>query len=432
LKISVSGIRGIYPNELNPYTALIWANAFCNYLDGKNIIISRDTRKSGNILYPIVVNTALSTCKNVYSLSICPTPTSLFIIKQLNLDGGIIITASHNPIEYNALKLAIRNRFLFEEELENLKNYLNNLNFSSCIGDLIYAENSYKIHISSIVDFVGLKIVNSSLKVAIDCVNGAGYKAFPELIEKFGIKNIIKINCDNSGIFTRNPEPRIEHLKHLEELKDECDLIFATDPDGDRLLFGIKNYGLFSEEWTILVGIYEILQREKGDIVVNYSTTMLVDFIAKEFGVKVIRSKVGEANVIKKIEETKSIVGGEGNGGIIYPKFNKTRDGLLSLGLILNSYVEGRIFKIINNFPRTYFIKEKIENNNFDEIKEKFLKEFSNFEKNFEDGLYLKENDGWIHIRPSNTEPIIRVYAESINKKFIDYVLDFIRRSFNK
>ncbi|MEO0144444.1 MAG: hypothetical protein ABIL49_03720 [candidate division WOR-3 bacterium] len=427
MKISVSGIRGVYPTQMNPYSALIWTNAFCNFLEGKNIIISRDTRYSGKVLYPIVLNTALSTCKNVYSLSICPTPTSLFIIKELNLDGGIIITASHNPSEYNALKLAIKNRFLFEEELEKLKEKLNNLEFSSCIGEVIYAENSYKIHLDKIVDFVGFKLYNSSMKVAIDCVNGAGYKAFPELLEKFGIKNIIKINCDNSGIFTRNPEPRKEHLKHLEQLLNECDLVFATDPDGDRLLFGVKNYGLLSEEYTLLIGISEILERKKGDIVVNYSTTMLVEFIAKKYNVNVIRSKVGEANVLKKIYQTNSIVGGEGNGGVIYPAFNETRDGLLSMGLILNSYIEGRIFKILDELPKTYFIKEKVENFEFEKIKEIFLNEFGDFEKNFEDGLYLRKNNSWIHIRASNTEPIIRVYAESLEKEFVDYVKSLIK-----
>ncbi|MEN3039897.1 MAG: hypothetical protein ABDI07_12275, partial [Candidatus Kryptonium sp.] len=175
-------------------------------------------------------NTALSTCKNVYTLSICPTPTTLFIVKSLNLDGGIIVTASHNPIEYNALKLAIKDRFLFENELENLKNYVGKIKFSSCIGEIIYSENAYKMHLDSIVDFVGFKLINSNMKIAIDCVNGATYRAFPELLEKFGIKNIIKINCEDSGVFTRNPEPRAEYLKELEKLLDECDLVFATDP----------------------------------------------------------------------------------------------------------------------------------------------------------------------------------------------------------
>ncbi len=427
MKVSVSGIRGIYPNELNPYTTLVWVNAFCNFLKGKNIIVARDTRPSGKVLYPIAINTALSSCKNVYTLSICPTPTSLFVIKFLNLDGGIIITASHNPSEYNALKLAIGNRFLFEEELEELKNHLNSLSFSSCIGDIVYSENVYKIHLDSIVDFVGLKLYNSSIKIAIDCANGAGYKAFPELLEKFGIKNIIKINCESSGIFTRNPEPKVEHLKHLENLLDECDLVFATDPDGDRLLFGLKNYGLFSEEYTLLIGLSEILERYRGDIVVNYSTTMLVEFIAKKYNVNVMRSKVGEANVIKKILETNSLAGGEGNGGVIYPKFNQTRDGLLSLGLILSSFVDKRIFKILDELPRTYFIKEKIEDSNFENLKEKFLNEFKNFEVNVEDGLYLRRDNSWIHIRPSNTEPIIRVYAESLDEKFVDYVKALIK-----
>ncbi|MCS7245881.1 MAG: hypothetical protein N2504_02310 [candidate division WOR-3 bacterium] len=427
MKISVSGIRGIYPDEINPYSALVWTNAFCNFLEGKNLVISRDTRLSGKVLYPIVLNTALSTCKNVYTLSVCPTPTTLYIIKSLSLDGGIIITASHNPSEYNALKLAIGDRFLFEDELEVLKSYLGKMKFSSCIGEVVYSENAYKLHLDSIVDFVGFKLVNSNMKIGIDCVNGATYKVFPELLEKFGIRNIIKINCEDSGIFTRNPEPRPEYLKSLEGLLDKCDLVFATDPDGDRLVFGVKNYGILSEELTLVVGISEILEREKGDIVVNYSTTILVEFIAREYGVNVIRSKVGEANVLRKIIEINGIAGGEGNGGIIYPKFNKTRDGLLSLGLILNSYIEGRLIKILNNLPKTYNIKEKVENVEFEKLKSLFLGEFKDFEKNLEDGLYLRKNNSWIHIRPSNTEPIIRIYAESLDKNFYDYLLEFIK-----
>ncbi|MEO0202610.1 MAG: hypothetical protein ABIL37_02670 [candidate division WOR-3 bacterium] len=426
MKVSISGIRGLYPDELNPHSALVWTNAFCNFLEGKDIIISRDTRPSGKVLYPIVLNTAISTCKNVYSLSICPTPTSLFIIKELNLDGGIIITASHNPAEYNALKLAIKNRFLFEDELENLKKYLNNLKFSNCIGEIIYSENAYKLHLDKIVNFLGFKLHNSPIKVAIDCVNGAGYKVFPELLEKFGVSNILKINCDNSGIFTRNPEPRIDYLNHLKSLLEEYDLVFATDPDGDRLLFGIKNYGLLSEEYTLLIGLSEILERKKGNIVVNYSTTLLVEFIAKKYNVNVIRSKVGEANVIKKIFETGSVVGGEGNGGVIYPEFNQTRDGLLSMGLILNSYIEGRIFKILDELPKTHFLKEKIESMEFERVKDIFLREFREFDKNFEDGLYLRKGYNWIHIRTSNTEPIMRVYAESLDESFLNYVKNLI------
>jgi phosphomannomutase len=426
LKVSVSGIRGVVPQDLNPKTIIEWVNAFCNYLEGKKLLLSRDTRKSGKLFYPIVLNTALMTCKNVYSVSVAPTPTSLFIIKELDLDGGIIITASHNPENWNALKLAKKNRFLYQSELNQLLENLTKTKWSNCIGETIFSENAYKIHIDKIIDFVGLKITNSSLKIAIDCVNGAGYKIFPELVEKIGIKHIKKINCEDSGVFTRNPEPTKEHLNHLEALLDECDLVFATDPDGDRLVFGLKGFGILPEDFTVAVGLNEILKRHKGNIVVNYSTSIVVDFIAQKHNVQVIRSKVGEANVVEKIEQTGAVAGGEGNGGLIVPKFNPTRDGLLSMAFIISSYVEGDLTKIVREIPKTYYTKEKIENANFELLKESFISSFGDFESNIEDGLYLRKNYSWIHIRPSNTEHIIRVYAESIDKKFIEEIKKFL------
>ncbi len=441
LLFTVSGLRGIVGETLTPDVIMQYTHAFVRANGEGTYYLGRDTRPHGDMVRTAVISTLLASGCDVVDTGIVPTPTLLFVVREKNAKGGIVVTASHNPMEWNALKLVKEGGvFTFDDDVKKIKEFLSSdyvwVEWNH-VGRLSNYPGAIDDHIDKILqsEYVNPdKIKRANLRVAVDTVNGANYFALPHLLERLGIREIKCLNCEPTGIFPHPPEPRKENLRELDEVlsKGEADIGFATDPDGDRLLVGFKGIGLLTEEHTIVLAVPQVLKHRKTDIVVNLSTSMMIEAIAKRFGVEVLRSKVGEANVVQKMQSIGSAFGGEGNGGVIVPEINATRDSLVGAALILSRVAEEGVDKVIQDLPPKFvLVKEKV---NFrveiprkeliEELKPDFVDE--------SDGLYLRKEDYWVHVRPSNTEPIMRIYAEAKNEELVKRLVDKTRKVLEK
>ena len=428
LMVSISGIRGIVGDGLDPQVLVKYTSAYADFIGKGTIVIGRDARITGEMVKSIVTGTLLSKGFNVIDIGICPTPTVQYTVKTLGAQGGIAISASHNPNEWNALKL-LNSTGQFMTPEENIK-MLGLLNSSDSkfvpwekIGKLTLFENGLKRHVH---DAMQLKYVNidqirkRKFKIVADCVNGAGAYVIPDLLRQFGCE-VIELDCEKTGVFTRMPEPLPENLtitmKAVAEHK--ADLGIVVDPDVDRLVLISNDGSPLGEENTITMAVNFILSKEKGNSVVNLSTTRSVDDIAKKYGCKVFRSAVGEANVVKKMKEVDAIIGGEGSGGVIYPALHYGRDALVGISLILQQLTEygGSISEFKKTLPSYFIAKKKIVlgNINPDDVIKKLMVKYSKANINSEDGLRIDFTDHWVHFRKSNTEPIIRIITEAQN-----------------
>ncbi|MDB4859793.1 phosphoglucosamine mutase [Candidatus Marinimicrobia bacterium] len=420
---SISGIRGIVGETLNKTVVNSYSNIFSSIQPVGDILLARDTRPHGKELYESILKTLTRTGRNVVDCGIIPTPTAQFIIKEKELSGGIVITASHNPVEWNGLKFLDNDGcFLNANKMEKLlsENPKSiNLNKS---GYIIEAKSAYQNHIQNILGLNCIdinKIRNKKFKVVVDTVNGAAYKALPEILEKLNC-NIIKIYCSNDGTFPRGTEPIPSNLNDLSNavIKNNADIGFATDPDADRLAI-VDNHGnAIGEESTLVLALESYLKYHKDSqkIVTNLSSSMAVDVIAHRYNSTVERSSVGEINVVEKMKEISSSIGGEGNGGVILDESHLGRDSLVASILILNHLAQSNlsIDKIVSNIPVYKIIKDKIALKNdidFEYVKRIFKNEKVTFIEF--DGLKIIWESKWIHIRKSNTEPIIRIISEA-------------------
>ncbi len=419
LLFTVSGLRGVVGETLTPDVILKYTHAFAKVMGEGVYFIGRDTRPHGEMVKSAAVSALLGTGNDVVDIGIVPTPTLLFMVREKEAQGGIVVTASHNPVEWNALKLVRSDGiFTFAEDVEKIKSVLEeSYKWAGWdrVGSLKFYDRAIDDHIDRILSspYVDLESVrNARFRVAVDAVNGANYHALPHLLERMGAE-VIKLNCEPTGIFPHPPEPRRENLKELDDLlkRGEADIGFATDPDGDRLLVGFRDVGLLTEEHTLVLAAPQVLRHKKSDIVVNLSTSMMIEEVAKKFGVNVVRTKVGEANVVQKMKEIGSVFGGEGNGGVIVPEINATRDSLVGAALILYRVASEGIDNVLN-FPRYHLFKDKV-NFKVEIPEDKLVEVFSPNYIDRSDGLYLRGSDFWVHIRPSNTEPIMRIYVES-------------------
>ncbi len=417
---SVSGLRGIVGESLTIPLVVKYTSAFARHNGGKLYFVGQDTRPHSVAIKLAVISTLLSLGKEVVDFGVVPTPTLLLAIRERKADGGVMITASHNPIEWNALKFANKNGLFISGEdvvkVEKLSQEEPPWSRFNEFKPLRQNVNAIKDHIEKILEnpFINVSLIRKrKFKVVCDCINGAAYSAIPALLAELGAE-VFCINCDDSGEFTRNPEPKKEHLMELEELlfEKDADIAFATDPDGDRLLVGFRDIGLISEEYTVPLSAYYILSKKKGDVVVNLSTSMMIEHVAEKFKVNVFRTAVGEANVVKMMIEKDAVIGGEGNGGVIFPAINACRDSLTGIAIILSLIAEEDIYSIYSSIPRFYMRKKQMKY--YSELPvEKLEKAFKGFKVDLTDGVYLRKKDAWIHIRKSNTEPIVRIYAES-------------------
>lgn len=426
LMVSISGIRGIVGDGLDPQTIIKYSSAFAEFCGKGKIVIGRDARITGEMVKNLITGTLLAKGNDVIDIGICPTPTVLLNIKELHAVGGIAISASHNPNEWNALKLMNKDgEFMTPEENKEMLSHLEKCEDSyrpwNSIGKYTEYKEGLENHIRKALSFKYLDIPSikkRKFRVLLDCVNGAGVYAMPPLLERLGCE-VIELNCSKSGIFPRLPEPIPENLIETMKAvkKNNADIGIVVDPDVDRLVLITNEGEPFGEENTITQAVKYILSKDKGNCVVNLSTTRGVDDAAAVHGCKVFRSPVGEANVVKKMKEVNAVIGGEGSGGVIYPDLLFGRDALAGTVIMLQHLLEfgGSMGELKRALPQYFILKSKIDigSKNPDEVILKIVKKYSNEKINREDGLRIDFSDHWVHLRKSNTEPIIRCIVEA-------------------
>ena len=438
---SISGVRGLIDSHLTTKVIECYARAFHSHLKPGLIFIGRDSRPSGEDLLDSFANELVRLGRDVIICGIVPTPTVQFMVERSEAAGGIIITASHNPIEWNGIKFVRSDGTFFHpndcDHLFELFDKDKALNDVKSPGMVFPDQNSILKHAIntielSCIDFKAIK--KRQFKVVIDAVNGAGSAALPLLLEYLGC-DVIKLYCEGNGEFKRGTEPLPENLIDLGKLvlDNNADVGFAVDPDADRLAVVDETGKPIGEEYTLVVAAEGYINNRKKEeiFVTNLSSSMALDKLAEKHSCSVERSAVGEINVVQKMLALNSELGGEGNGGVILKESHLGRDSLVGVAMVLNrmSQEETKISKIHSSLPQFHIMKDKIILDGVDKnIVEKKVKSiFSDAEINSNDGLKLIWNDCWIHIRTSNTEPIMRIYAEAPSKKVAEKLVEQVK-----
>lgn len=426
--ISVSGIRGIFGTDLTPQNLSKFTAAYGTWLEGGTVVVGRDSRVTGQLCEDIVSATLASVGCDVVKVGIVPTPTVAMGVLKHKAAGGIIISASHNPAEWNALKLLNeKSEFLDANQGKKVIEIADSGEFAyqpyDKIGTIKEDPDMLDDHIQKILDLPYInknEIAAKNFSVAVDAVNGAGSEALPRLLEKLGVNTVHKLHCTPNGIFPHNPEPLPAHLNEICELVKEkkVDLGVVTDPDADRLALVDDTGKLFGEEYTQATAFDFILGKTQGACATNLSSSRVSDDVAREHGQKCYRSAVGEINVVKVMQEQDAIIGGEGNGGVICPDLHYGRDALVGTAMVLQHLAEKGISssEYRASLPDYFMSKNKIQldelGKDADEVLEMVNQHFSSLDPNTVDGVKIDFAEGWIHLRKSNTEPIIRIYSE--------------------
>ena len=434
---SISGIRGTiggnHGDNLTPIDAVNFGCAYGQWLINKNpnskhkVIIGRDARISGEMIQNLVQFSLISMGIDIVDLGLSTTPTVELMVQKYNAHGGIIITASHNPIQWNALKLLNENgEFLNSHEGKLIIDYSKNKNFTfsqvNDLGTLTKENQSMNQHIDSVLN---LNLVNAEkikakkLKIVVDAVNSTGGIIVPNFLKKLDIE-VIKLYCKPNGNFPHNPEPLKNNLKDLSNkvIETGADMGLAVDPDVDRLVFMCENGELFGEENTLIACSDYVLSKTPGNTVSNLSSSRGLNDITLKYNQTHYYSAVGEVNVIEKMKEVNAIIGGEGNGGVIYPESHYGRDAIVGIGLFLSLYCERDLSasSLLNTFPKYYMVKEKINLSssiNINKILNQIAEKYKNEKIDLVDGVRIDFIDSWVQLRKSNTEPIIRIYSEA-------------------
>ncbi len=428
LMISISGVRGKIQSGFGLPEALLFSQSFATMMESKTVVIGRDSRPSGPYFEHLLSSALLSAGSNILTLGLVPTPTTKAVVKLAKANGGIMISASHNPMEWNAFKFISKGGFFFNaKENETLLQILNSSKFIPPQihpkGYIESGEDYIDLHIKSVISRINLpKIKKKKYTVFVDAVGGAGSFVIPKLLRELGCR-VIEHNCSPDGTFPRPPEPTPKALVSSEKAfkKSKADIGFALDPDADRLVLFSPKRGAISEELTLPLSLRSVLRTAKkgSKVVVNLSSSFLNEHVAHLYHSKVIRSKVGEANVVEEMIQSKAIFGGEGNGGVIDPNIPSFgRDTLAGIAHILNVMAEENksIDDFITELPPIHMEKQSFplsQGMSLSSLYEKIQAGFPKAEVSTKDGLWLFEGDLWVHIRPSNTEPIFRVIAEA-------------------
>ncbi len=440
---SISGIRGTIggkPGEnLSPLDIVKFSAAYGSWIAQKSdnlpagqadkkIVIGRDGRISGELVNNLVASTLLSLGFDVIDVGLSTTPTVEIAVKNEGADGGIIITASHNPKEWNALKL-LNNQGEFinaEEGLSVLQlAEKEKFNFVSIdkLGTYKRDDTYLQKHIDAVVNYELVDVAaikKAKFKIVIDGINSTGATFIPALLKALGVKEVITLNDVVNGQFAHNPEPLPEHLSGLSAAvkKNEAHLGIAVDPDVDRVCFVCEDGSMFGEEYTLVAVADYVLSKRNGNTVSNMSSTKALKDITEKHSGKYFPSAVGEVNVVTKMKAVNAVIGGEGNGGIIVPDFHYGRDALIGIGLFLThlAHSQKSIKQLRGSYPDYFISKNKIaleKNVDVKEIFKKIKEKYKHNPINTEDGLKIEFNNDWVHLRTSNTEPIIRIYSES-------------------
>ena len=437
---SISGIRGTIGGtpgtSLTPVDIIKFTAAFGSIIQQQHkdkftntkIVIGRDGRISGKMVRDLVCNALIALGIDVIDLGLSTTPTVEIAVKMEKADGGIILTASHNPKEWNALKLLDHEGEFISADMgaKVLEKAANDSFFFATVektGTVTTNDSYLQKHIDAVINYpmVNTKAIGKrNFKIVIDAINSTGAIFVPALLKALGVNDAVVLNKEVNGRFAHNPEPLPENLSSLsnEVIKHNADLGIAVDPDVDRLCFVCEDGSMFGEEYTLVAVADYVLAKKNGNTVSNMSSTKALKEVTIKHGGEYFPSAVGEVNVVKRMKEVNAVIGGEGNGGIIVPDFHYGRDALIGIGLFLSHLaVQNKTIKSLRQSYPDYFIsKNKIElENGFDvrTVFEKIKKKYKNQPVNTEDGLKIEFDTDWVHLRTSNTEPIIRIYAES-------------------
>lgn len=437
---SISGIRGTIGGKsgegLSPLDIVKFTSAYATFI-GKNnaikkIVVGRDARISGEMVSNIVIGTLMGMGFDVINIGLATTPTTELAVTITDAAGGIILTASHNPKQWNALKLLNeKGEFLNAAEGESILKIAANESFSFSEVDHLGTEtfdNSFsKKHIESVLalELVDVEAIRkANFRVVIDCVNSVGGIVIPELLQALGVEQIEKLYCEPNGQFPHNPEPLPEHLTEIASVlkQGKADVGFVVDPDVDRLAIICEDGEMFGEEYTLVSVADYVLSKTPGNTVSNLSSTRALRDVTRNHNQKYEAAAVGEVNVVAKMKATNAIIGGEGNGGIIYPASHYGRDALVGIALLLTQLAKsGKKTSELRALYPTYFMaKQKIEltpQTNVDAILDKIANKFRDLDINTIDGVKIDWPDKWVHLRKSNTEPIIRIYSEAPTMK---------------
>ena len=454
---SISGIRGTIGGRvaegLSPVDVVRFVAAYATQRkamlpDNKTIVVGRDARLSGEMVDQLVCGTLVGMGYDVINIGLATTPTTELAVTGLNAAGGIILTASHNPKQWNALKL-----------LNEKGEFLNDVEGKEVLAiaeaeDFNFAEVDDLGHITHrdyledhVRDVMALELVDKAAieaknyTVAIDCVNSVGGLAIPAILKALGVKNIIELNCEPTGHFAHNPEPLPQNLTEISDLMREgkADVGFVVDPDVDRLAIICENGDMFGEEYTLVSVADYVLSKTPGNTVSNMSSTRALSDVTVKHGGSYSASAVGEVNVTTEMKRTNAIIGGEGNGGVIYPASHYGRDALVGIALFLSSLAQKgcKVSELRATFPEYCISKNRIDLTpeiDVDKVLEAVKEKYAGERINDKDGVKIDFADGWVHLRKSNTEPIIRVYSEAatmeeadaLAKKVIDVVWEVV------
>lgn len=438
---SISGIRGTIGGQagegLSPLDIVKFTAAYATLIKSRNnqskkIVVGRDARMSGEMVRNIVVGTLMGMGLDVVDIGLATTPTTELAVAMESAAGGIILTASHNPKQWNALKLLNeKGEFLNADEGNEILKITEEESFVFVDVDQlgkVRNDSSYtKKHIDHVLnlDLVDAEAIKkAAFTVAIDAVNSVGGVVLPELLKALGVKEIIELNTDPTGDFAHNPEPLPKHLTQIADVMktQKADVGFVVDPDVDRLVIVNEDGSMFGEEYTLVAVADYILSQTPGNTVSNLSSTRALHDVTEKYGQSYSASAVGEVNVVAKMKETNAVIGGEGNGGIIYPASHYGRDSLVGIGLFLTQLAKSgkTVSQLRSQYPNYYMAKQRMDltpDTDVDALLEAIKKKYANYPVNDIDGVKVDFPDKWVHFRKSNTEPIIRIYTEAPTEK---------------
>lgn len=445
---SISGIRGtiggVVGDNLTPIDAVTFAAAYGSWIKEQRnkehykVVVGRDARLSGEMIQNLVMNTLVGLGIHVVDVGLSTTPTVEVAVPMEHADGGIILTASHNPKQWNALKLLnAKGEFLNATEGQNILDIAisNSIDFSEVdyLGKITKNQAYIELHIDEVLNLplVNTKAIErANFKVVVDGVNSTGGIAIPRLLERLGV-HAVKLYCDPTGHFPHNPEPLKEHLTDLSEMviKEHADFGIVVDPDVDRLAFICNDGEMFGEEYTLVACADYVLGQTPGNTVSNMSSTRALKDVTERHGQNYQASAVGEVNVVALMKETNAIIGGEGNGGIIYPELHYGRDALVGVALFLSLLAERGIStrQLRDSYPSYFMSKKKIQLTpglDVDGILKEIARQNASEDVSTIDGVKIDFADKWVHLRKSNTEPIIRIYTEAKSQDMADDLAD--------
>jgi len=424
LKISISGVRGVIGESLTPTLLTRFAQAFGTYVGARTIVVGRDPRTSGEMVKQAVTAGLLSSGCRILDIGMCPVPTIQLLVRHHRAHGGIAITASHNPAEWNALKFIGRGGFFLNTgQAREMLDIYHQGEYTRVGGaemrEVAEVSGATDLHIQTIMEVLGpLPTRKKKLRVVLDSCNGAGSLVGPKLLDALGAE-VFTINAKPDGSFPRPAEPLAENLADLcaAVKSQQADIGFAQDMDADRLAIVSENGVAIGEEYTLLLATLSVLGKTPGSVVANLSTTSALQEVVSTFGCQLFLSKIGEVNVTEVMQKQSAIIGGEGNGGVIYPRLNFARDSLVGMALILHLLAETgqTITELINTLPRFAMIKEKLvcPSDKISAVLRMLRQEYAAYPMDLRDGVKVSLSNSWFLVRGSNTEPIVRVIAEA-------------------